>query len=337
MISIHTANVTTALAWGLDYMQQVEQNPRNIISPRGARTVESPEPVCTVYWKPCERVLRSPVRDANPFFHFFEGLWMLAGRNDVSFLAKLNKQISAYSDDGAVFWGAYGHRWRKFFGYDQLDVLARQLRLEPDTRRAVLTMWTPNGDTVRGIGDAVAKDVPCNTQIYFKVRQGKLNMMVNNRSNDMLWGAYGANAVHMSMLQEYMAGKIGVEVGVYRQVSDSFHVYLDAKGGELWTKLKEARRAGTVGLVDPYKAGSMAAFPMDAGQNGWDRDLEKFFALEDGQGGHADAYETPFFGSVVLPMWRAWVHRDAAELKLCEALDWRVACTEWLARRAVRS
>ena len=33
----------------------------------------------------------------------------------------------------------------------------------------------------------------------------KLCMTVCNRSNDMLWGAYGANVVHMSMLQEFVA------------------------------------------------------------------------------------------------------------------------------------
>ena len=50
-------------------------------------------------------------------------------------------------------------------------------------------------------------------------------MVVFNRSNDIVWGAYGANAVQFSMLQEYIAAHIGVPVGWYEQVSTNFHAY----------------------------------------------------------------------------------------------------------------
>ncbi len=347
MISVHTANVTTALAWGVDYMQQVEQTPANQISPRGARTIESPEPVCTVYWNPTQRVLMNPHRDANPFFHFFEALWMLAGRCDVEFVAKLNKQIASYSDDEDVIHGAYGFRWRSWFGFDQLDFLVDLLREEPSTRRAVLTMWSPNGDTIAaegGVGGLSSKDVPCNTQVFFKVRRGKLNMTVSNRSNDMLWGAYGANAVHMSMLLEYMAGRIGVEVGIYRQVSDSFHVYLDDKGGALWTKLKEARKdRNSAAFEDPYRQvqprvarthAVLDVLPMGAGHADWALDLQTFFDSVDSDRTPGElAFSTPFFRTVVAPMWRTWVHRDRGMLVECHAPDWAAACNEWLERR----
>ena len=32
---------------------------------------------------PTKELLFDPDRDANPFFHFMEGLWMLAGFNDL--------------------------------------------------------------------------------------------------------------------------------------------------------------------------------------------------------------------------------------------------------------
>ena len=50
-------------------------------------------------------------------------------------------------------------------------------------------------------------------------------MTVTNRSNDMIWGAYGANAVHMSVLLEYMAGMLGYGVGAYYQFSNNLHAY----------------------------------------------------------------------------------------------------------------
>lgn len=50
-------------------------------------------------------------------------------------------------------------------------------------------------------------------------------MTVANRSNDIIWGCYGANAVHMSMLQEFVANALGIPVGLYNQVSNDWHIY----------------------------------------------------------------------------------------------------------------
>jgi hypothetical protein len=53
-------------------------------------------------------------------------------------------------------------------------------------------------------------------------------MTVFCRSNDLIWGAYGANAVHMSILQEYVACGLARPVGHYWQVSNNYHVYESA-------------------------------------------------------------------------------------------------------------
>src|SRR5690606_6235064 len=139
-------------------------------------------------------------RDANPFLHFFESLWMLAGRNDVDYMTRLVRRFAAYSDDGKTFNGAYGYRWRKWFGRDQLQQIIGALRSNPQDRRCVLGMWDAGHDL--GLQSA---DLPCNTHIYFRIQDDRLNMTVCNRSNDAIWGAVGANVVHMSFLQEYMA------------------------------------------------------------------------------------------------------------------------------------
>ena len=107
------------------------------------------------------------------------------------------------------------------------------LRADPDSRRAVLQIWDAEADL-----GVPSKDIACNTQAMFKVRGGQLNMLVSNRSNDIVWGCYGANAVQFSMLLEYMAARIGVAPGTYRQVSDSFHAYHDT-----WPEDQRYRRA----------------------------------------------------------------------------------------------
>src|SRR6202041_2022314 len=127
-------------------------NTTHVVRPsRVGEVWEYPEPVTTVYMNPCERVLFDPVRNCNPFFHIMEALWMISGRNDVEWIARFNERMRQYSDDGKIFHGAYGHRWRRRFivanncgdpvapfwdGYDQLQVIARMLKANPDERRA---------------------------------------------------------------------------------------------------------------------------------------------------------------------------------------------------------
>jgi|TARA_R110001583_G_scaffold18147_1_gene72617 hypothetical protein len=321
--NVHEAFIlgVDAFTWDGDVQEQ---------DSRAGATLEFDGPVVTTYEYPCERVLFWEGRDANPFFHFMEGLWMLQGREDVEFLAHYNKGMEAFSDNGFTLNGAYGYRWREFYEKDQLDVVVKRLQDNPDDRRCVVAMWECNNDL-----DRDTLDTPCNTHIYFKVRNNKLNMTVCCRSNDMIWGAYGANAVHFSMLQEYMAARIGVEVGVYNQVSDSFHVYT-----ELFNSMKEKLpefdyytfKYPMVG--NPYK--TISVFPMVNDPEEFDGDLDAFFR------GQQNGFANHFFSDVAIPMKTAWdMHkldqntRGAISLlySFCKAEDWQIACVEWLERR----
>src|ERR1700730_12972094 len=52
-------------------------------------------PVTTIYENPCQRVLLDPYRDANPFFHVMEFLWMIDGRRDA---ALLNRYVNDFGE-----------------------------------------------------------------------------------------------------------------------------------------------------------------------------------------------------------------------------------------------
>ena len=95
---------------------------------RSGSVIEFPSPVTTTYKRPEERVLFYKNRDANPFFHLFESIWMLAGRDDVKYLSNFNKRMEEYSDDGHTLHGAYGYRWREYFLTDQLDWIVLHLK-----------------------------------------------------------------------------------------------------------------------------------------------------------------------------------------------------------------
>ena len=281
-------------------------------------------PVTTVYEKPDERVVFYPDRDANPYFHFMEGLWMISGRNDVEWISRFNASIANYSDDGVTFHGAYGYRWRKHFGFDQIDIIAEQLRANPDDRRIVLQMWDPKVDLARG-----GKDFPCNTAIKFRIVDGRIDMTVENRSNDMIWGAYGANAVHFSMLQEYMAAKIGVSLGHYWQVSTNFHSYMDTLKKHSALLLEKPSSPYHTGEVEPFRMVNVSILD-------WESQLEVFMQ----EGDRAMGYTDPFFKRVAVPLLqshRAFKQKDFAKAialaEGCMAKDWSRATVEWLGRR----
>lgn len=311
------------------------------VSPRGMETLEFRGTFITEYERPLERVLFSPARDANPFFHFMEALWILGGRRDVKFLHQYNSQMAQFSDDGKIFHAAYGHRLRQHFDRDQIWQVIYLLRKDPETRRAVMCIWDPDEDL-----NIQSKDIPCNDMVFFKLREGVLDMTVANRSNDAVLGAYGANAVQFAFLQEFIAAAVNAQVGVYRQVSDSFHLYTSQPA---WLAIRD----DVSDKLDLYDGGGAAPYPIFGPGNM--SSIKTDMALEwltqnnfflEGQALPSNTMPLPFFEKVAKPIRKAWsiykqpsgsknerIDRAINELSHCMAHDWRFACHAWLARR----
>lgn len=329
--SIVAMNVCEALPLAVQMLKQsgVER------SSRAGKVLELGGLVVTTYLRPQQRVLTDPVRDANPFFHFFEALWMLAGREDVAFLTRFNKGMMEYSDDGTTFHAPYGHRMRVAFGMDQLKQVINILRSDPTSRQAVVQIWDAEMDL-----NQVSKDIPCNDLIFFKIRNGQLQMTVCCRSNDAVWGAYGANAVHFSMIMEYVAGMIGVPVGQYHQISDSLHAYVDNPKWQALSAASDTER--NPDMSNPYMTRGVEPFPMVSGsQLSWDTELSMFFSMADKEDSiDPDPFTEPFFMNVVIPMFDVWrAYKEGGRIvalnwcKYISATDWRLACEEWITRR----
>lgn len=294
--------------------------------PRGERRLQFPAPVMSQYYNPQERVLFDPIRDCNPYFHFMESLWILGGRNDVAWLKQWLPSIDKYSDDGRIFHGAYGYRLRS---NQQMSRVITRLIEEQDTTRAVLQIYNEEFDA-----GYTGVDMPCNTTIFLGIQESKLNLTVCNRSNDMIWGAYGANVVQFSMLQEYIANKVGCGIGWYVQMSNNAHVYPDNPATQrvLQSQLQLD--------INPYAYLELPAvkpYPLGAQELTWDIDLTTFLY---GTG----KLVTPFFNDVVQPfsdshkLYRLKKYDEA--IKTAEkiaATDWQMACIQWLSRRAFKA
>lgn len=341
---IETRNAHSALPQGIGYLLRdgVERPSRN------GPVLLAPTRVATVYQLPMERVVFWTQRDYNPFFALYEALWMIAGRNDVAPLKRYVKTFDRYSDDGATLHGAYGYRWRTQFGFDQIPVIARRLKADPNDRRSVLQMWDAPNDL-----DRDGADVPCNDIATFQIsHDGKLDLTVLCRSNDIVWGAYYANAYHFGLLLEYMAAIIGCPVGVYTQISVNYHAYL--------TTLEPVRELprlalglyATPGLsCDPYRRGDVVPIPMvgshwDGNAGVLDEQIRFVLAAADSgfPASRADAPLNHFFMDAwdVLKAHEVWrtlaapARFDLALLQLGLAnqlSDVVVSATQWIRRR----
>lgn len=328
---------------------------------RNGRVLQMPEPTATVYLNPTERVVFHSWRDANPFFHFYESLWMLAGRNDIAPLTRYVKRMADFSDDGVTQNAAYGHRWRRavrwgneftdaggeeheHFPYerDQLIDIVNGLKKNRDDRQLVLQIW----DHDRDLGTET-KDHACNLTATFQVGvDGRLHMVVFCRSNDLVFGCYGANAVHFSVLLEYVAGCAGIGIGTYTQISVNLHAY-DSNAEALY-------QYGTkheADVADPYELEPLYTYPLinDATQEEWDADC-RAFVTDSGRLPEPDTHFVDrFFPDVAVPIVRAHdILKDSGDsperfrlaldaLSGCRADDWRTACVEWIQRRAKKA
>jgi thymidylate synthase len=313
--------------------------------------------VTTVYTSPFEKVIFWEERDANPFFHLYESLWMLQGRRDVAPLIRYVKRSIEYSDNGVTLHGAYGHRWRHmrrngegiiaFFkdtdGFDQLATIAHMLRHNADDRRAVLQMW----DADRDLGFA-GRDFPCNTMATFQRGiEGELNLCVFNRSNDIIWGAYGANAVQFGTLLEYMARWIGCDVGTYSQISVNWHAYLSTL-----EQVKNIRPDRANFVDNPYDNGKVYHVPMPTDILQIDEIINVVVHEADND------FEKGLTGSEITHPWMALIYSvlkahhvykdirygndryvralDILNEAGADHADWVVAAREWIERRKVK-
>jgi thymidylate synthase len=173
---------------------------------------------------PTQRWVASRQPPINVAFAIAEVVWILTGRNDSAFLNYFNRQLPKYAGYGNTYHGAYGHRFRRHFGIDQLERAYKVLKAKPDSRQVVLQIWDARSDLPDSSGKEASTDIPCNIVSILRVRDEKLEWMQILRSNDVYRGL-PYNLVQFTTFQEIVAGWLGLKLGEYNQISNSLHVY----------------------------------------------------------------------------------------------------------------
>lgn len=99
---------------------------------------------------------------------------------------------------------------------DQIEEVIKRLKQNPLSKRAVLSLWSPN--------DINDKYAPPWISSQFLIRENKLIMTTFFRSCD-IWNAFPFNCLGTAKLQKEIADKLGVECGEFVIYIGSAHIY----------------------------------------------------------------------------------------------------------------
>ena len=151
-----------------------------------------------------------------------EQVWFVAGgRKPADFLRDFTKIWDSFTNPADVVTVAYGYRWRKQFGRDQLRLLVDLLKKDPSSRHGVVVTWDPGSD---GLGGTQRKNVPCPYSFTVNIIGGRLHFHNIVRSNDMVLG-FPSDVAGFALLQMVLAQKLGVKPGLYSHSISNAHMY----------------------------------------------------------------------------------------------------------------
>ena len=150
-----------------------------------------------------------------------EWKWYLSGDRNIAKLGELYGKVPAIwkrmaDDDGNVN-SNYGWQWKR---NNQLELIIQMLKDNPETRQAAISIYDAKE------WDEYTFDTPCTYAVQFTVLDGKLNMSVVMRSND-LWYGFCNDQYQFSNLQMLVAHETGYNMGTYYHFAHNLHLYND--------------------------------------------------------------------------------------------------------------
>lgn len=214
----------------------LQNNPQHVCSPRGKKIKENLA-VTLVLTDPRARLLSCKKRATNYGFGVGEFLWYWQGKQDLETMLYYNKRMKDFSDDGKTLNSAYGHRMR-IVGYgphwadhSQWEACVETLKMDPDSRRALLLINQPFDNVKAAMTETGSKDVPCTLSLQFFIRGGKLDLHTHMRSNDVMWGLT-YDLFSFTLFQECMLLDLrrhehlkDLQLGTYYHTAGSMHLY----------------------------------------------------------------------------------------------------------------
>lgn len=199
----------------LSLYTSIELQPKSTITTSRGECIEE----LGVYLKltnPLSRVSWSVSR-GKAFSALGEFLWYVSGSDKLDFIEYYIPKYIDESTNGESVHGAYGKRIY-CQEYCQIEQVISLLSQKPNTRRAVIQLFKVEDLNVE------LKNIPCTLSLQFFIRHSKLDMHVFMRSNDAYKGL-PHDIFSFTLLQEYIARRLNVELGTYNHFVSSMHVY----------------------------------------------------------------------------------------------------------------
>ena len=109
----------------------------------------------------------------------------------------------------------YGWQWQRS---NQLDYVVDLLKNNPNTRKAAISIYDAKEHAT------YSKDTPCTYAIQFTILDGRLNMSVMMRSNDV-WFGFCNDQYCFSELMVLVAKRLDIPVGEYFHFAHNMHIY----------------------------------------------------------------------------------------------------------------
>jgi len=152
-----------------------------------------------------------------------ELLWFLSGDTNIRYLKNNGVSIwDEWADDNGDLGPVYGHQWRSWGAnsgetIDQISELIDQLRINPDSRRLIVSAWN--------VGEIPKMKLPpCHAFFQFYVAQNKLSCQLYQRSADIFLGV-PFNIASYALLTMMIAHVCGFECGEFVHTLGDAHIY----------------------------------------------------------------------------------------------------------------
>lgn len=166
-----------------------------------------------------------------------EQIWYIMGsKNPEDFVNKFTSIWKDFTEKDGTVAAAYGHRWRKAFGRDQLGLLIKHLQEQPGSRHGVVITWDPRED---GLGNPESKkNVPCPYTFTVNIIGNRLHIHSIVRSNDMVLGC-PHDVAGFYLLLCILAAKFGIKPGKLTHSISNAHIY-DTHYKQAWELTERA-------------------------------------------------------------------------------------------------
>ncbi len=153
----------------------------------------------------------------------YELLWFLRGESNVQWLQENGVTIwDEWADERGELGPVYGVQWRSWPSpngaqIDQITEVIEQIRVNPDSRRLIVSAWNPADIPNMALA-------PCHALFQFYVADGRLSCQLYQRSADLFLGV-PFNIASYALLTLMVAQQTGLEPGDFVWTGGDCHIY----------------------------------------------------------------------------------------------------------------